>query len=366
MRKLSLCAITVFAVSVMNAAVVNVDLTTGQQINNSYPVAGTVNASGELTVEYDFNTGVAWPNGGLEFGVDYLSEVTNLSFDLIGDLQNTNWTTLHIYLKDAKGTRWASSPSIGGTPTEWTTQSMLPSTPLWTTVDYEYGDEEIVAVGFMVNPEGNQKGQFQIRNVKLTYTEGETQPAENMMIDLSTAVQANTPCTWTLNENNELMVNYDLAAWDNGGPKFALPNIKVEKVESIQFEFIGDDTLSTWTSFQVYLEDNNGVKWYNQAADLHLNGIGTWTSKKYLPTDELWSTGSTLGANYAALVFLANPGVATKSSFGIRNVKINFVSTEPTSLEQTNLYKEAVKAIENGRLVIIRDGVRYNATGTRL
>ncbi len=366
MKKFFLCAVAVLATSVMNATVADVDLSTGQQINNDYPVVGTVNANGELTVSYNFNTGVEWPNGGLEFSVDYLSNVTNLSFDLIGDLENTNWTSLHIYLKDAKGTRWASSPSIGGTPTEWTTQSLLPSSPLWTSVDYEYGAEEIVAVGFMVNPSGDQKGQFQIRNVKLTYTEEEGLPAEDMVIDLSTAVQANTPCTWTLNANNELMVNYDLVAWGNGGPKFALPNIKTEKVESIQFEFIGDDTLSTWTSFQVYLEDNNGIKWYNKDADLHLNGIDTWTPQKYLPTDELWTTGNTLGTAYSALVFLANPGVATKSSFGIRNVKINFVSTGPTALEQTEISPKALKTIENGQLVIIRDGVRYSVIGNRL
>lgn len=365
MKKFFLCVVAVLAAGVMSAAVVDVDLSTGQQINNTYPVVGTVNANGELTVTYNFNTGVAWPNGGLEFSVDYLSGVTNLSFDLIGDLVNTNWTSLHIYLKDAKGTRWASSPSIGGTPTEWTTQSLLPSSPLWTNVDYEYGAEEIVAVGFMVNPSGDQQGQFQIRNVKLTYTESESQDKE-MVIDLSTAVQANTPWTWTLNANNELMVNYDLAAWGNGGPKFALPNIKTEKVESIQFEFIGDDTLSTWTSFQVYLEDNNGIKWYNKDLDLQLNGMGTWTPQKYLPTDELWTTGNTLGTAYSALVFLANPGVATQSHFGIRNVKINFVQTGPTALEQMEVCPKALKTIENGQLVIIRDGVRYSTIGNRL
>ena len=366
MKKFFLCAVAVLATSVMNATVIGVDLSTGQQINNAYPVVGTLNASGELTINYDFHTGVEWPNGGLEFSVGYLSNVTNLSFDLIGDLATTQWTTLHIYLKDANGTRWASSSSIGGTPTEWTTQSLLPSSPLWTTVDYEYGAEEIVAVGFLVNPSGDQKGQFQIRNVKLTYTEEGGQQAEDMVIDLSTAVQANTPCTWTLNSNNELMVNYDLAAWGNGGPKFALPNIKTDKVESIQFEFIGDEALSTWTSFQVYLEDNNGIKWYNQAADLHLNGIGTWTSQKYLPTDELWTTGNTLGSVYSALVFLANPSEATKSSFGIRKVKINFVQAASTGLEQMEVCPKVMKIIENGQLLIIRDGVRYNAIGNRL
>ena len=366
MKKSFLCFVAVLSAMVMNAAVVNIDLSTGQQINNTYPVVGTVNASGELTVTYDFNTGVEWPNGGLEFSVDYLSNVTNLSLDLIGDVEATEWTTLHIYLKDAKGTRWASSSNIGGTPTEWTTQSLLPSTPLWTTVDYEYGAEEIVAVGFLVNPSGDQKGQFQIRNVKLTYTEEGGQQAEDMVIDLSTAVQANTPCTWTLNSNNELMVNYDLVAWGNGGPKFALPNIKTDKVESIQFEFVGDEALNTWTSFQVYLEDNNGIKWCNKGADLHLNGIGTWTSQKYLPTDELWTTGHTLGSVYSALVFLANPGVATKSSFGIRKVKINFVQAAPTGLEQMEVCTKVVKIIENGQLLIIRDGVRYNAIGNRL
>ena len=70
MKKFFLCAVAVLAAGVMSAAVVDVDLSTGQQINNTYPVVGTVNANGELTVTYNFNTGVAWPNGGLEFSVD--------------------------------------------------------------------------------------------------------------------------------------------------------------------------------------------------------------------------------------------------------------------------------------------------------
>ena len=73
-----------------------------------------------------------------------------------------------------------------------------------------------------------------------------------------------------------------------------------------------------------------------------------------------------LGTTYSALVFLANPGVATKSSFGIRNVKINFVSTGPTALEQTEISPKALKTIENGQLVITRDGVRYSVIGNRL
>ena len=83
----------------MNATVADVDLSKGQQINNDYPVVGTVNANGELTVSYNFNTCVEWPNGGLEFSVDYLSNVTNLSFDLIGDLENMNWTFIAYLLR---------------------------------------------------------------------------------------------------------------------------------------------------------------------------------------------------------------------------------------------------------------------------
>ena len=38
MKKFFLCAVAVLAAGVMSAAVVDVDLSTGQQINNTYPV----------------------------------------------------------------------------------------------------------------------------------------------------------------------------------------------------------------------------------------------------------------------------------------------------------------------------------------
>ena len=40
--------------------------------------------------------------------------------------------------------------------------------------------------------------------------------------------------------------------------------------------------------------------------------------------------------------------------------------TTPSAIDNTNAQTPALKTIENGQLVIIRDGVKYNAMGVRL
>lgn len=365
MKKFFLFAAALLSAGVLSAGTVNVDITNGQQANGAAPVTLSVNGT-ELTVGYSFTSGIEWPNGGVEFNLaEPVSNVTNLAYDLIGDAANADWTSFHVYLKDTQGTRWAVSPtaSIGGAPTTWTTYNVLPSSPLWSSVSYLFDEAEIVAVGFLVNPAANQTGSFQLRNIAITYTEGQTGPKVEHIVDLSLANHANgdeaANVSWTLNAQNELMVSYNLGAWGNDGPEFALPNLK--DVKDMQFEFIGDGALSSWTSFQVYLKDQNGIRWYNESANLHLSGVGSWSMEKYMPHDELWTSGATQGDTFVAIGFLANPMNPTASTFGIRNVKINLNSTE-TAVENVETVK-VQKIIENGQLVIIRDGVRYDVLG---
>ena len=42
------------------------------------------------------------------------------------------------------------------------------------------------------------------------------------------------------------------------------------------------------------------------------------------------------------------------------------IESEVTALEHTALSEPATKVIENGQLVIIKNGIRYNALGTTL
>ena len=55
----------------------------------------------------------------------------------------------------------------------------------------------------------------------------------------------------------------------------------------------------------------------------------------------------------------------SNGNVALGGIKISYVST-PTSITNTTLNAETIKTIENGQLIIIRDGVKYNAMGVRL
>ena len=161
-----------------------------------------------------------------------------------------------------------------------------------------------------------------------------------------------------------LKVDYTTTkAWDDiAGVSFALDNLKVTK---IAFEFIGDAALSPWTSFLVYLEDANGAKWINSAADLHINGWeGDWSAQSYMPADELWGDTehpSTQADKFVSLGFMINSGTNATSTFSIKNVKLTVAGG--TNIDNTAIEAQTTKLIRDGQLVIIRNGVEYNAAG---
>ena len=57
----------------------------------------------------------------------------------------------------------------------------------------------------------------------------------------------------------------------------------------------------------------------------------------------------------------------TTNSAYVVSVAITYnPASDPTALDNTASEQKTIKTIENGRLVIIRDGLRYNALGTRI
>lgn len=181
-------------------------------------------------------------------------------------------------------------------------------------------------------------------------------------IDLSKYQTIDENATAVLTDN-ELTVSYNLGAWGASGVSFALDNLT--NVQNISFEFKGDAAATAWTSFFACLVDATGKRFYSAAADLSIHGEEvnlTFREIKYMPTDELWGSGSTPTEPYTGLVFLANPSVATASTFAIRNVKV-YVNDTETALQTPAVSETATKIIENGQIYFIRDGVRYNALG---
>lgn len=189
-----------------------------------------------------------------------------------------------------------------------------------------------------------------------------TMSAKELTIDLSKG-QSTGGAALAL-DNGELTVSYNLESWGAGGVSFALDN---QDVTNIAFEYIGDTTVGKWVSFLVYLVDSEGGMWYSSAADLSISSwVNEWSSQSYMPSDILWesSTAEAPVKPFTALVFIANPEVATAATFAIRNVKITV--PDETAIENTVVEGKAVKVIRDGQVMIIRDGKAFNALGVEM
>ncbi len=361
----------------MSAATVPVDLSgTPDQINNANQVTYGY-ASGELTVNFDFDTQLENPYGGVEFPLNDIQLVTAINFDYIGFAYDGGWVSLIVYLKDENGKRWVAPDNATlnlANKTEWGSKiNYVVTDGLWgDVVSGKIGQRKVVAIGFMVNPDKGCAGSLGIRNVSLSTSGDAPTPAgEDIVVDLSTAVDANTdfPSTWILNDK-ELTVTYDFSgaadnSWPNGGVEFPLDN--VENVKAMSFEYKGDAAISQWTSFMAYLKDSEGVRWFNKAADLSLDGITTWQRKEYMPEDELWNTTATWKSGdkpFVAIGFLANPGNADKATFCLRNVKI--ILNSATGLKDVMMHQKASKFMMNGRMMIKHGNRIFNAMGAEL
>ena len=186
--------------------------------------------------------------------------------------------------------------------------------------------------------------------------------AKELTIDLSKG-QSTGGAALAL-DNGELTVSYNLESWGAGGVSFALDN---QDVSNIAFEYIGDATVEAWVSFLVYLVDSQEGMWYSSAADLSISSwVNEWSSQSYMPSDILWesSTAEAPVKPFTALVFIANPEVATAATFAIRNVKITV--PDETAIENTVVEGKAVKVIRDGQVMIIRDGKAFNALGVEM
>ena len=61
-------------------------------------------------------------------------------------------------------------------------------------------------------------------------------------------------------------------------------------------------------------------------------------------------------------------GFVTKNNEDMRLMPILFEEKEPTAIQETTAEQksETVKVIENGRIYILRDGVRYSVLGNKI
>ena len=96
---------------------------------------------------------------------------------------------------------------------------------------------------------------------------------------------------------------------------------------------------------------------------------GGLTGNYIIAENQVWSagTGATLSANRAYIDATSVPTTAQAQIPGRRRVRMG-AEDEGTStgFENITTTDKAVKIIENGQLIIIRDGVKYNAMGVKL
>lgn len=190
--------------------------------------------------------------------------------------------------------------------------------------------------------------------------------AKEVVVDLSKYATIAEKATVTPSlTDGVLKIDYtNTGEWDGfAGVSFTLNSLDVT---NLSYEFIGDEKLTAWTSLIVYLEDTEGVKWFNQGADLHISGWeGSWSSQSYFPTDALWATPTHKAGDkpFVSLGFMTNGANAT-STYSIRNVKLTV--EEATAIDNTAVDAKAVKVIRDGQVVILRDGKTFNALGAEM
>ena len=105
-----------------------------------------------------------------------------------------------------------------------------------------------------------------------------------------------------------------------------------------------------------FVEDENLA-----ASNISNEGV---TAEVAMAKSSKWTTFTLSFENFTANSQLRFYAPAGKRAF--LDEVVVFVSATPSAIDNATVAEKAVKMIENGQLVIIRDGVKYNAQGVRL
>ncbi len=170
-----------------------------------------------------------------------------------------------------------------------------------------------------------------------------------------------------------LTCTYELGEWAAAGVKFDLDNL--EGVTSIVFDVKGHAYSGTgadpqWIAFVAYLKDSEGIRWQNEAADLHISGEDglEWQHIEVMPDVELWTADAQHKCGekpFIELGFMANPMYMETSGFDLKNV---VVKVGGTGLNEMKAAKAGAKRmIKNGRFMIqLQNGRHISALGADL
>ena len=145
----------------------DIDLTTAAEMAYTGCSATPSVTDDVLTVNYSAGS---WQWAGVEFPLDNLTNIINISFDYQGNGDNV---VIYPYLRDSQGTRWTKGGYyLNLNNTEWQSETTyLPNATLWDAASYEFGEQPFVQLGFIANPGTAIEGNFKLRNIKIEYRE---------------------------------------------------------------------------------------------------------------------------------------------------------------------------------------------------
>ena len=175
MKRLIFLTAALIAAININAAVIDVDLSKAQSTSTAGSAVLEYNQeSGELTVNWEVTTG--WEVSGVQIPLRNVMGITAFSYEYMGEGVAID---LLPYFYDEQGNQWWDPEGqLSLEPTEWTPVSLSnPTTPLWCTPAYNFGESPMLGLRFVANPSDPTSGTFKLRNVKITISgEGPIDP----------------------------------------------------------------------------------------------------------------------------------------------------------------------------------------------
>ena len=177
MKKNILVFAALMASVMLNAAVIDIDLTKAAEMAYTGCSATPSVSNGVLTVSYSAG---GWEWAGVEFPLNNLTKIPSIAYEYKGDGAPgfEEGIVLFVYLRDAEGNRWIKTdywPNIQNT--EWQTENITPDGNLdWDAPGYEIGEQPFTRLGFIVNPGTSTSGTFDLRNIQLSYLDDGEEP----------------------------------------------------------------------------------------------------------------------------------------------------------------------------------------------
>ena len=109
-----------------------------------------------------------------------------------------------------------------------------------------------------------------------------------------------------------------------------------------------------------------GNSWNGSTFDVKESTDGeTFTTIESITTLDATATAKKNTLNETSRFVLFTYTEKSAGNVALGGIKISYVST-PSAITNTTLNAETIKTIENGQLIILRDGKKYNAMGVRL